>query len=246
VAEVIDVTIHYVGPTEGSVWAGIQQGIDEANLQGEFLGQKYSVATVSAAELSGLANPTAVMLATDADTVLQATELTNLQNVPVFNLIAEDDNLRAACLPNLLNVPASEQMKKDALAQWTTKNPDTKVQIQGWHEDFKKFAASQLNIRFKKAHGVIMDEDSWAGWAAPKLIADTVARIQSADANQMLQYLRNDIAFDGQKGAGATFRETGQLRQLVLVVDENNKIAAEAPLRGAKGGLDSLGIVSCK
>jgi hypothetical protein len=91
-----------------------------------------------------------------------------------------------------------------------------------------------------------MDEDSWAGWAAPKLIADTVARIQSADSDKMLQYLRNDIAFDGQKGAGATFRETGQLRHLVLVVDENNKIAAEAPLRGAKGGLDSLGIVSCK
>ena len=60
-----------------------------------------------------------------------------------------------------------------------------------------------------------------------------------------LNYLRNDIAFDGQKGAGATFRETGQLRQLVLII-ENNKIMAEAPLRGVKGGLDSLGLLSCK
>jgi hypothetical protein len=32
----------------------------------------------------------------------------------------------------------------------------------------------------------------------------------------------------------------------VLLVDENNKIVAEAPLRGVKGGLDSLGLVSCK
>jgi hypothetical protein len=32
----------------------------------------------------------------------------------------------------------------------------------------------------------------------------------------------------------------------VLLIDENNKIAAEAPLRGVKGGLDSLGLLNCK
>jgi ABC transporter substrate binding protein (PQQ-dependent alcohol dehydrogenase system) len=136
-------------------------------------------------------------------------------------------------------------MKQDALAQWLAKNPESKAHVQGWHEDFKKFAASQLNSRFKKAHGVVMDNDAWSGWAAVKLLSDTVARTQSTDATVMLNYLKNDIAFDGQKGAEATFRDTGQLRQLVLLV-EDNKIVAEAPLRGVKGGLDSLGLKSCK
>ena len=77
------------------------------------------------------------------------------------------------------------------------------------------------------------------------MLSDTVARTQKTDAEAVLSYLKNDLAFDGQKGAGATFRDTGQLRQLVLLV-ENDKIVAEAPLRGVKGGLDSLGLSSCK
>jgi hypothetical protein len=245
-ANVLEVTIHYVGPTEGTVWLGVQQGVDEANLQGEFLGQKYTIKPVTQAELATEGNFTAVLLATDVDTVMAVTAMPALKDVPVFNLESDADVLRSVCLPNLLNIPASLKMKQDALAQWLAKNPDSTAHTQGWHEDFKKFAASQLNKRFSKKHGVKMDNHAWSGWAAVKLISDTVARIQSADAKNMLTYLKNDIAFDGQKGVGATFRETGQLRQLVLIVSDENKILAEAPLRGVKGGLDSLGITSCK
>jgi ABC-type branched-subunit amino acid transport system substrate-binding protein len=245
-AQVIDVTLHYVGPTEGLVWMGVQQGIDEANLQGEFLGQKYTIEVVSSDELSAIENVTAVLVAEDAETVMSVANMSALANVPVLNLESDADALRAICLPNLLNIPASQKMKQDALAQWLAKNPDSTAHTQGWHEDFKKFAASQLNKRFTKAHGVKMDNHAWSGWAAVKLLSDTVARTHSADAATMLSYLKNDIAFDGQKGAGATFRATGQLRQLVLIVSDQNKILAEAPLRGAKGGLDSLGLATCK
>jgi len=244
-AEILDVTIHYVGPTEGSVWLGMQQGMDEANIQGEFLGQKYTIKSITVDELASLNNVTSLLLATDAKSIEKIAMTEKFKHIPVFNLISDADNLRAACLPNLLNISASQQMIKDALAQWQAKNPDSNAHVQSWHESFKKFAASQLNSRFTKSHGVIMDDDAWAGWASLKLVSDTVARLQSSDAEQMLNYLKNDIAFDGQKGAGATFRETGQLRQLVLLI-ENNKIIAEAPLRGVKGGLDSLGLLSCK
>jgi hypothetical protein len=77
------------------------------------------------------------------------------------------------------------------------------------------------------------------------LLSDTVARTQSDDGAIMLNYLKTKLAFDGQKGIGSTFRETGQLTQLVLII-EDDKIVAEAPLRGVKGGLDSLGMTSCK
>ncbi|NOQ94286.1 MAG: hypothetical protein GQ547_06590 [Methylophaga sp.] len=245
IANVMDVKLHYVGPTEGSVWLGMQQGLDEANLQGEFLGQKYSLQPISADELVELDSVTAILLATDVDHILSIAQSKQFANVPVFNMISDSNELRTACLANLLSITASEKMKHDAMVQMLNKNPESKAHAQGWHKDFRKFAASQLNSRFTKAYGEIMDDDSWAGWASVKLLSDTVARTQSMDAGVMLKYLKNDIAFDGQKGAGATFRDTGQLRQLVLIV-ENNKIVTEAPLRGVKGGLDSLGLTSCK
>jgi hypothetical protein len=244
-AQVQDVSLHYVGPTEGSVWQGVQQGLDEANIQGEFLGQKYTLQVVSMEELMALDDATAILLATDEQHILAVAQSEKFANVAVFNLISDSDALRAACLINLLSITASNKMKQDALAQWLAKNPESKAHVQGWHEDFVKFAASQLNSRFKKAHGVAMDNEAWSGWAAVKLLSDTVARTQSTDAAVTLNYLKNKIAFDGQKGAGATFRDTGQLRQLVLLV-EDNKIVAEAPLRGVKGELDSLGLKSCK
>jgi hypothetical protein len=240
-----DVSLHYVGPTEGSVWQGLQQGLDEANIQGEFLGQKYTLHVVSMEELMALDDATAILLVTDVQHILAVAESEKFANVAVFNLISDSDALRSACLPNLLSIAASQKMRQDALAQWLDRNPQSRAHVQGWHEDFVKFAAGQLNSRFKKAHGVVMDYDAWSGWAAVKLLSDSVARTQSSDAAVMLNYLKNDIAFDGQKGAGATFRVTGQLRQLVLLV-EDNKIVAEAPLRGVKGGLDSLGLKSCK
>lgn len=245
-AEVMNVPLHYVGPTEGSVWLGLQQGIDEANIQGEFLGQKYSLKVVSAEDLMTLdEDATAILLATDEQHILAIAKSDKFANVPVFNLISDSDALRSACLPNLLSIPASQRMKKDALAQWLAKHPDSKAHAQGWHEDFEKFAASQLNARFKKAQGVAMDDDAWSGWAAVKLLSDTVARTQNTKPSLMLDYLKNDIAFDAQKGDGGTFRDTGQLRQLVLLV-EDNKIVAEAPLPGVKDDLDSLGLKSCK
>lgn len=247
-AQTLDVTLHYMGPTEGQVWKGVQQGLSEANLQGRFLGQNYQIEVISEAELAKLTadDITAILVATDADHVLSVASMKQFAQVPVFNLTSDADKLRTACQSNLLNIPPSQKMKQDALAQWQDRNPDTAVEARSWHEDFKKFAASQLNNRFSKNQQGKMRDDAWAGWAAVKMLSDTVARTQNADSAVMLSYLRDDLSFDGQKGDSATFRDTGQLRQILLLVDDNNKIVAEAPLRGVKGGLDSLGLISCK
>lgn len=246
-ANVVEVTMHYVGPTKGQIWAGVQQGLEEANLQGKFLGQHYSIEAVSVEEITALPNAklTAVLLANDADSILSLAQEKRFANVPMLNLSSAADELRGACLNNLLNIPISQKMKQDAIAQWQAKNPDMLVEAQGWHEDFVKFAASQLNTRFTRNHQANMDDDAWAGWAAVKMLSDTVARTQSTDSAAILTFLKNDLSFDGQKGDTATFRETGQLRQIVLLIDEDNNIVAEAPLRGVKGGLDSLGMPGC-
>ncbi|EEF80390.1 ABC transporter substrate-binding protein [Methylophaga thiooxydans] len=247
-ANVIEVTLHYVGPTDGQIWAGVQQGLTEANLQGQFLGQNYAVQATTIDELKTIPTEqvTAILLATDANTVLDVAGLQQFAQTPVFNLASAANELREACLGNVLNIPLSEQMKQDAIAQWQVKNEDTPVHAQGWHEDFVKFAASQLNTRFTRNHQSKMDDDAWAGWAAIKMLSDSVARTQNTDGDAMLKFLKNDLSFDGQKGYTATFRNSGQLRQIVLLVDEDNNIVAEAPLRGVAGGLDSLGLVSCR
>ncbi len=247
-ANTINVTLHYIGPTDGQVWAGIQQGLTEANLQGQFLGQAYDVKNITEEEVEALpaSEITAVLVGTDAKHMLEIAKLNKLTTVPVFNLSSDADSLRQVCLPNLLNIPLSKQMKQDALAQWQNKNPDKLVTAHAWHHDFVKFAASQLNNRFTRNHKTQMTDDAWAGWAAIKMLSDTVARTQKTDSAAMLNYLKKDLSFDGQKGDTATFRDTGQLRQIVLLIDKDDNIVAEAPLRGVKGGLDSLGLISCK
>ena len=67
------------------------------------------------------------------------------------------------------------------------------------------------------------------------------------DAWILLEYLKNELTFDGQKGSNMNFRKNGQLRQLILLV-ENDKIITEAPVRGVAKPptLDSLGILDCK
>ncbi len=92
-----------------------------------------------------------------------------------------------------------------------------------------------------------MDDHSLAGWAAVKMTSDAVARTQITKSSDMLEYLKNELTFDGQKGSNMNFRKNGQLRQLILLV-ENDKIITEAPVRGVAKPptLDSLGILDCK
>ena len=171
----------------------------------------------------------------------------HLPDTAVFNLSLEDDVLRTACLPNAFHTIPSNSMKADAVAQWHQKKPDSNVTAQAWHGDFVKFAARDLNKRFKKKQGQTMDDYAWAGWAAVKMTSDSVARGNISNAKHMLIHLKTDLSFDGQKGSNMNFRETGQLRQLMILV-EDGKIVAEAPVRGVAKPptLDSLGLLNCE
>ncbi len=224
-----EVQLVYVGSTATSVWRGIEQGLREANILGGFTGHTYTVEPVSPEALLG-AQRDKLPLA-----------------VAVVNLLADDEALRQACLPNLLHVAPSARMKADAVAQWQKKKPTAQVQARAWHEDYTKFAAGELNNRFRKAQGLPMDDDAWAGWAVLKLLSEAVARAQSTEPARILAYLRHEMAFDGQKGVPQTFRDTGQLRQPLLLV-EAGKLVGEAPVPGVvdSNDLDSLGLTSCK
>jgi ABC-type branched-subunit amino acid transport system substrate-binding protein len=259
------VQLVYVGTVESTVWRGIEQGWREANILGGYTGHTYHVQTMdpvalltaqgqqppatASAEGASLTAPfpMAVLAATDAETLQRLSTKFATAGVAVLNLTADDEALRQACLSNVLHIAPSARMKADAIAQWQKKKPAAPVQARAWHEDFTKFAAGELNNRFRKAHGIPMDDDAWAGWAALKMLSEAVARAQTTEPARILAYLRNELAFDGQKGVPQTFRDTGQLRQPILLV-ENGKLVGEAPVPGVvdSNDLDSLGRTSCK
>lgn len=241
------VTFAYIGPQDHQALSGVNQGLIEANLQGRFLGQEYRLDIISDEDLKShdFSPYSAVLSALDADAYINLAE--TLTGLPVFNLVVGDDSLRAACIENALHTIPGDKMKRDAETQWQKKAPNSSAKARAWHQDFKKFAARDLNKRFLKNHNVAMDDYAWSGWAAVKMVADTVARTNITDPTKLLNYLKTKLSFDGQKGSAMNFRPTGQLRQPILLV-ENDKIVAEAPVRGSADPptLDSLGILDCE
>lgn len=242
----LEIRMAYVGSTEESAWLGVKQGEHEANIQGRFLGQNY---VVEAMTKEGLTEadppPSAVIAAGDAEALRGLSEA--VPGIAVFNVTADDDALRQTCTTNLLHVPPSRAMKADAVAQWLQKNPEANVEAWAWHPKFVKYAARDLNKRILNVQGAAMDDDSWAGWAAVRMVAVAVVMTQITEPNALLAFMKSELEFDGQKGVPHTFRDTGQLRQRLLIV-EDGELAGEAPVRGVADttDLDSLGLPSCR
>lgn len=245
-AETMEVNFAYVGQNDHDALLGVEQGLEESNLQGQFLNQKYNLEIISTADSSthDFSKYIAVLTSVDIDTL--TTLSSKLPDTPIFNLSLGNDSLRTACINNALHIIPSESMKADAISQWQKKEPDSNATANAWHPDFVKFAARDLNKRFKKHRKTAMNDFSWAGWAAVKMTSDTVARTRITESAKMLHYLKTELSFDGQKGSNMNFRETGQLRQLLILVEEHN-IVAEAPVRGVAKPptLDSLGMLDC-
>ncbi len=242
----MDINFLYVGDKTSTAYLGAKQGLIEANLQGKFLGQNYEMLEITAEQLAQQDVGGISAILTAVDTVDKYITIASAYPaMPVFNLVLRNDELRLDCLPNALHTIPSQRIQQDAEQQYKQKNPDSNAVAQAWHPDFVKFAARDLNKRYKKSAGIPMDDAAWAGWAAVKLTSDTVARAQTAAPDELLQYFKTSLKFDGQKGSDMNFRETGQLRQLMLLV-EDGKIVAEAPVRGVASSLDSLGILTCE
>ena len=244
-ADALETYFLYVGDTNDTAYIGAQQGLSEANLQGQFLNQTYNLDTAAVDQIDNLdyAKYSAIFAALDVGSFIKLAEKNT--GTAVFNLVSESDDLRTACVPNALHTIPSSSMKTSAEKQWQQKNEASKAVAQAWHPDFKKYAARDLNKRYYKASGKKMDDYAWSGWAAVKMSADTIARTASTDAPSLLAFLKTELQFDGQKGSTMNFRETGQLRQVVLLVDDN-EIVGEAPVRGVASSLDSLGLQTCK
>ncbi|MCY4188310.1 MAG: hypothetical protein OXD30_07480 [Bryobacterales bacterium] len=231
----------YVGPGDSASLRGLRLGLAESNVQGEFLGIRLKLTELA----SGPPPVGAIALFADrpgsiADIAAAA------GGRAVFNLSDESDGLRSACLANALHVIPSARMKADAVRQWQARNPDGKVSAAAWHGQAVKFAARDLNRRYLARYGTAMDDLAWAGWFAARAVGDTLLRAPAADGAALLAALKRADGLDGQKGDPHSFRASGQLRQPLVLVGPAGELLGEAPVRGARGGLDSLGSSPCR
>jgi len=238
------VLIGYVGQPGSSSENGVKRGIIEANLQGEFLGVEYRLVPLDTILTLEDGRPRVIIVATADEDVVRIADKS--RDIPVINIKSTSDLLRAMCLPNLFHTMPSQQMFSDALAQWRTKHSSSAATASAWHRKFKKYAASQLNIRYHETFATDMDDEAWAGWAAAKLVADTLIASPTLENEALLRELKTNLAFDGQKGIDMRFRETGQLAQPILLI-EDDEIKGEAPVRGVVDitDLGSLGETHC-
>lgn len=239
------VRLVYVGPADGDAAAGVRQAVDEARLQGKFLGLDYELQTAESFAAAEHANAAAVFLVGDSK---QAQAVAKTVDAPVFSLTDRDSAARSACSANLFHTAPTAAMLAAAEAQWKEAHPDDEdVEAHAWHPGFFKFSARELNRRFHEAQGRPMTGDAWTAWAAVKLFSDAVANNPDADSAELIRYLRQDMEFDGVKGPFLTFHQTGQLRQ-PLILTVGGELKGEAPVRGvaASDDLDSLISESCR
>lgn len=243
-AHATDVRFAFIGDATSDAWHGVQQGMTENNTQGQFLNLAFSLDHIETGELPA-PGTSAIFVAGSADEVRRIAR--NHPDTPVFNLTSRATDLRAECHRNVFHTIPSRRMLEDALRQWRAKNPDIDVRPVAWTTATGKYAAGQLTLRFERNQGRPMNDESWSGWAAAKLTGDLIARQGEQDPAALIELIASEVYFDGQRGATMTFRETGQLRQPLWLVDAEGGLVGEAPVRGVVDttDLDTLGLAGC-
>lgn len=237
----VEVELLYVGPSDSPALRGMQLGVDESNVQGAFLDVQLNLVPRTTDSIPS----SAVAVFADRPGAIGALAEA-AGGRAVFNLSDSSDALRDACMSNALHVIPSDRMKADAVRQWLERNPGSEVTAAAWHGKAVKFAARDLNKRYRARFGAAMNDLAWAGWFAARAVGDTLMREPGADGTALLRLLKEADGLDGQKGDPHSFRASGQLRQPLVLVGPDGALLGEAPVRGATGGLDSLGASPCE
>ncbi|HKK15635.1 MAG TPA: hypothetical protein VJ981_02945, partial [Gammaproteobacteria bacterium] len=154
----------FLGKQDSDAWLGAEQGLTEANHQGEFMGLGFSMKTLPVDGFTPDMTSDAIALLIDGDSQQVRDIIQSTSGLAVLNITNPDDGLRAACFANGLHISPSQQMLADAENQWRQAHPDSRAKAQAWHPDFVKYAARDLNKRFKAAYNREMNDHSWAGW----------------------------------------------------------------------------------
>ncbi|MCK8515407.1 hypothetical protein M0534_03530 [Methylonatrum kenyense] len=237
------VSIAFIGEDGSDAYKGAEMGLEEINRAGGFLGYEFSLDVVASHD--DIADDAiAVVVTSDGDDAGSVAD--GFPALAVFNTGSDDDALREACRDNLFSIMPSASMRQDALEQWHQQADDHDIAAVAHHHAFRRYSSGDLNGRFVEAYDEPMTERAWTAFVALRMVGDGVTRTASREADTLIQHLKDLESFDASKGQPLSFRENGQLRQPLWIVQDDSVIG-EAPVDGVvdPDDLDTLGNISC-
>ena len=218
-----DLPLYFYGDTSSNEWYGAIQGLQEANAQGKFLQLNYKLIHRTNLDDVKADKPYAVISSLSPAKLRQA--LVANPQIPFLNVSPIGEHFSSLCAPNLFYIRPHPSSLVTAEAAGKAEGM-IEAQAVLWHHSFKKYAAAQLNKRYKKNADRHMNSESWAGWASVKLFSDTIARNGPESEISIVNFLKKSLAFDGQKGKDLFFNSYNYLEQpLLLILDD--KIVGE-------------------
>jgi len=136
-------------------------------------------------------------------------------------------------------VVADEEANFGDYLSYRTEKPRPVAGTQGlmptaWARPYDEMAATQPQARFlKQAHRWMTARD-YGGWLAVRAFGEAATRSGSTDPAKIAAYLHGkDFQLAGYKGPPLTFRPwDGQLRQPVLLVDDDRSLVSISPQPG--------------
>ncbi len=231
--------IGFSGETgSNDIFLGAKLGIDESNRQGKYF-EKELVLEPGEPKDRGSIN--FWILGDNPSTAFPT-------DVLIIDAHSTSDEQRERCLDLRFFSAPSETMlarAKSAFVVSGYEGDSKEVEILAWHHTLFKYAARDLNRRYKDQFEVEMTSQAWAGWAAARLLGEAWIRGSKPRPDLFAKFFLGSVSFDGQKGVALSFTETGQLRQILFPV-VSGKVLAEIP-RGKEPvrKLDSLSALKC-
>lgn len=214
--------IAFLGPQDAAEARGAELGVAEANVLGEFTGRRFALEYQSAGMKPPAIAPVARLVVDDLARNASA-------DAAILNLSDDRDSLRRSCQPELFHVLPSAAMARAAEVQWLQRNLGSPVRATAWHADFVKFAARDLNKRYRKKYAEPMSPQAWVGWVAVKAVVEAATRSSATEPAAIAAFMRDSLEFDGQKGVALSFGKDGQLRQPLLLIQDGKNVG-ESPL----------------
>jgi hypothetical protein len=120
------------------------------------------------------------------------------------------------------NVTSSPAFKRQALSRFADRQD---LRVSDWHSGLNKFGAEELNVRFRRRFGQVMDERSWHGWVAVKCAVELALRYPTTGSPKDRI---SSLSLDGHKGMLLRFDPRDRhLVQPVYVIDAQGKLVEQ-------------------
>ena len=237
-----EVEVLYFGTKDDTAFIGMGQGLEDSAELHEGLSFRLKIESESFRPFND-PKPAVIFAAVDSESIKLLSTLN--PDIPIFNLIDDSSLIRNLCLPNVFHIIPGETMRADAIQQWQEKYTNESLQALAWHSKYKLGSAAKLNQKFKDKRGIALTEQGWAGWVAARIFVDGFVKSKHRIGRSLVDFIAAETNFDAHKVVNVSFRSDKQLRQAMLIIDDDKPIDIVPVDNGTDNSLDMLGEIYC-